>query len=131
MPENENSQENNESTEINETFSTVSDNSLDSQLLNDILNELKVINENESYILLELQKNNPDRGSVSSNDLKAIAKGVNDILAETVSANTVEYDSIITKDFSEYSLTESFLLIVVVLLLLTLVFNFLKGKNIF
>lgn len=126
MPENENTQEN---TEINSDYSSVSENTLSNELLNDVLNELKVINENEALIIERLDK--IGTGSVSSNELSRIRSGVNEIHEEIVSANTITYDGLIITPFSEYSLTDSLLLLCFIMLFLLTVHLFLKGKNVF
>lgn len=129
MPEiEENSSEN---TEVVDTYTSVSQNSLDNELLREISNDLKVINENEILIIQRLDNLSVSSGSVSSNDITAIKNGVNSILEETVSANEIKYDDIITRDFSEYTLSESLLLIMLIVLFLSLVYQFFKGKNYF
>lgn len=129
MPEVE--ENNSENTEVVDSFSSVSQNSLDNELLREISNDLKVINENEILIIQRLDNLSGSSGSVSSNDITAIKNGVNSILEETVSANEIKYDDIITRDFSEYTLTESLLLIMLIVLFLSLVYQFFKGKNYF
>lgn len=129
MPEIE--ENNSENTEVVDSYSSVSQNSLDNDLLREISNDLKVINENEILIIQRLDNLSGSSGSVSSNDITAIKNGVNSILEETVSANEITYDDIITRDFSEYTLSESLLLIMLIVLFLNLVYQFFKGKNYF
>lgn len=127
MPENET-----QNTEINTTFNSVSQNSLDNDLLRDISNELKVINENQALILFELQKSDKSKissDSISVNDIKYIGDNVSKLLDATVSANTVSQNDIMTKNLESYSLSESFLLIIVFLLLFGIVLKFFNDKH--